>query len=83
MTDEAKAASELVARLAALGVELYAEGERLLCRGPRRVITRELQAELALRKRSIIEQLRAAAATAQDAPLPCAQDAPLSHAQER
>ena len=65
---------ELLGRLSALGVEVRAEGDRLLCHGSRRLMTRELQAELASRKQEILEHLRVAADRG---------DAPLSYAQRR
>jgi len=73
MTGPAMEARALLARLAALGVEVFADGDRLLCRGARRQITRELHAELAARKSEIIEHLRRSAAPTGEAPLSYAQ----------
>lgn len=61
-------------RVAALGLELRAEADRLLCHGPRRLITRELQVELAARKHEILAHLRERQAPS---------DAPLSYVQQR
>jgi amino acid adenylation domain-containing protein len=73
MTGRDAGLDALLARVAVLGVELLAQGDRLQCRGPRRLLTRELQAELAARKHEILEQLRRTQVAAGDAPLSYAQ----------
>ena len=76
MNTEDQLASELIERLAGLGIEVQARGDRLLCHGSRKVVTQEIQRELALRKREILAFL-------QPSTVPAVDDHPLSFAQQR
>lgn len=73
MSARETAVEALLARVAGLGIELIAQGDKLQCRGPRRLVTRELQAELAARKHEILEHLRRTAVACGDGPLSYAQ----------
>ncbi len=59
--------------VAALGIELLAQGDRAAVPRAASPVTRELQAELAARKREILEHLRRTQVAAEDAPLSYAQ----------
>lgn len=63
----------LLQRLSELGIEVFAQGDRLLCRGARRAITPQIRAQLAARKREILDYLRRSAVVPREAPLSYAQ----------
>ena len=76
MNAEGQSVSEFLEHLASLGIEVEARGDRLLCHGSRKAVTKEIQRELALRKREIV-------AFFQPTSLPAVDDHPLSFAQQR
>jgi len=81
--------AEFLSHLRSLSVELWADGERLRCNGPKEVLTLELAAELKERKQDILTFLRATSDTAAPvAETPLVSTAkngaiPLSFAQQR
>jgi amino acid adenylation domain-containing protein len=71
-------AAALVAQLAARGIELRLDGDRVLVHGERRLLTRELQLQLAAQKQAILAYLKAKHESGT-----ASADAPLSDAQQR
>ena len=79
-------ATEQLARRRTLGVELWADGDRLRVRAPTGVMTPELRAELAENKTELLEILSAPDPGPQRSPIepmPRGGELPLSFAQER
>ena len=80
--------NQFIAELRGLGVQVWAEGERLRCKAPKGVLTPELQTELAAKKTELLSflqeaNLAAQASKAQIPPAPKNGSLPLSFAQER
>ncbi|QHP66039.1 amino acid adenylation domain-containing protein (plasmid) [Bradyrhizobium sp. LCT2] len=78
-------AIELMARLRALGAELWIEGAQLRYMAPRGVLTPSLRAEIALVRAELVELLRGSAAAPGLPlhPVPRSGEMPLSFAQQR
>ncbi|HHO69806.1 MAG TPA: amino acid adenylation domain-containing protein [Gammaproteobacteria bacterium] len=81
-------AAELLQDLQARGIELRAEGERLLCNAPAGAMTEELKQAIAANKAALLEQLAAGGPArpvtgVELRPLPRDGDLPLSFAQQR
>jgi hypothetical protein len=76
--------TELLARLRALDVKVWVEGDRLRCSAPRGILTDTLRAELAARKGELLQRLAATDDTPRVAKGASDEDvAPLSFSQQR